>query len=65
MNNRQSFIWWSEAAEARKLLVPQYATKVTIHDDEAGYYLNVWWKSGAIAHLTCNEYLQSQGAVTC
>lgn len=66
MINRQSFLWWREASEARNILVPEFATKAEIKENEEGYYLIVWWHSGAIADLTTNEYLQAQqGVVTC
>jgi hypothetical protein len=60
MNNKESFIWWSEARRARDLLVPTYATKAEIKKDDEGYWLNVWWKCGIIAPLTYNEHLQAQ-----
>lgn len=61
MNNLESFIWRGDARRARDMLVPEYASKAEIHINEEGYWLNVWWKSGIIAPLTCNEYLQVQG----
>ena len=59
MNNRENFLWWGQADSYRKLLVPYYATKTEIKQDDQGYWLNVWWKSGVIAPLTIQESIQA------
>lgn len=59
VDNRQTFLWWTEATTARSIIVPTYASKAEIHKNEEGYWLNVWWSCGVIAPLTIQEYAQA------
>ena len=62
MHNRQNFLFKHEAERvAKRLLAFAYATKTSVRKDDRGYWLNVWWKSGAIAPLTINELSQAYG----
>ncbi|AHX01028.1 hypothetical protein HL13_gp68 [Dinoroseobacter phage DFL12phi1] len=62
--NRETFLWWSEANQARHLVVPAFASKAEIMKDDEGYWLNVWWSCGVIAPLTVQEHIQASKGVS-
>lgn len=65
MMNRQDFLFERDACLIIPYLIPKYATTVSVHKDAGGYWLNVQWKSGALAPLTIQETLQAIGETKC
>ena len=61
MLNRKDFLFNLEAKDFIPILVPTYATTVSIKKDAGGYWLNVTWNCGVTAPLTIQETEQALG----
>ncbi|UAT28859.1 hypothetical protein PP753_gp20 [Dinoroseobacter phage vB_DshP-R7L] len=63
--NRKNFLFRKHAYAFEKYLVPAHASRVEIHRDSEGYWINVWWHCGIIAPLTVQEEAQALGEQQC
>lgn len=61
MNNRAVFYFYRDAMSFLPLLVPLHATRAEVNKDIDGYWINVWWRNGAVAPLTVQEEQQALG----